>query len=107
MNDSGLWFSLMINLVIVLAAIIGFRRYYRHKPKVDQGFKFTYFGLSYRRKFWRTIYTLPLLVVYIVLMYFLLGMDALFIGFVIFAGIVFIVQAYYNYVKWQEEEKLA
>ena len=107
MNDSGLWFSLLINLVIVSAALIGFRRYYRHKPKVDQGVKFNYFGLSYRRKFWRTIYTLPLLVVYIVLMYFLLGTDALFIGFVIFAGIVFIVQAYYNYVKWQEEEKLA
>ena len=107
MNDSGLWFSLLINLVIVLAAIIGFRRYYRHKPKVDQGVKIAYFGLSYRRKFWRTIYSLPLFVIYIGLMYFLLGMDALFFGFVIFTVIVFIVQAYYNYVKWQEEEKSA
>ncbi|WP_341320432.1 ATPase [Solibacillus sp. FSL H8-0523] len=107
MNDSGLWISLGINLVIILILTIGFRRYYRNKPKVDQGFKIAYYGLSYRRKFWRTIYSLPLLLVYIVLMYFLLGLDALFIGFVIFAGIIFIVQAYYNYVKWQEEEKLA
>ena len=102
MNDSGLWFS----LIIVFASLIGFSRYYRHKPKVDQGVKFNYFGLSYRRKFWRTIYTLPLLPLYIGLIYFLEGMGTLFIGFVIFGSIVFIGQAYYNYVKWQEEEKL-
>lgn len=107
MNDSGLWFSLAINLVIVLGAIIGFRRYYRDKPKVDKGMKIAYYGLSYRRKFWRTIYSLPVVLVYIVLMYFLLGLDALFIGFVIFVSIIFIVQAFYNYVKWQDEEKLA
>ena len=105
MNNSVLWISLGINLAIILALTIGFRRYYRNKPKVDQGFKIAYYGLSYRRKFWRTINSVPLLLVYIVLMYFLLGIDALFIGFVIFTGIIFIVQASYNYVKWQEEEK--
>lgn len=104
MNDSGLWFSIVINLVIVLGAIIGFRRYYRDKPKVDKGVKIAYYGLSYRRKFWRTIYSLPLFLIFIVPMYFLLDI-AVFIGYVIFISIVFIIQAYYNYVKWQEEEK--
>lgn len=102
MNNSVLWISLGINLVIILILTIGFRRYYRNKPKVDQGMKIAYYGLSYRRKFWRTIYSLPLFLIFIVPMYFLLDI-AVFIGYVIFTGIVFIIQAYYNYVKWQEE----
>ena len=105
MNDSVLWISLLINLIIILGVTIAFKRYYRNKPKVDKGVKFVYFGLSYRRKFWRTIYLIPLILFLIVLLYFLRGVDALFIGYVIFVVIIFIVQAYYNYVKWQEEEK--
>ncbi len=105
MSSSVFWVSLLINLTIISLLTFGLKKYYRNKPKVDKGFKFAYFGLSYRRKFLRTFYSIPFFLLLIVFMYFLLGLSPLFIGYVIFVVIIFIVQVSYNYVKWQEEKK--
>lgn len=105
MNYSVLWVSLLIILTIISLLMFCLKKYYQNKPKVDKGKKLAYFALSYRRKFWRTIYSIPFLLLVIVFMYFLFGITPLFIGYVIFVVLLCVVQAYYNYVKWQEEKK--
>lgn len=107
MFDSTLWITLLISLASILVLTVGMAMFYRNKPKTDKGFKVAYYGLTYRRKFWRTIYSSPIFILLIILMYFLLGFEPLFIGYTIFTVIIFIVQAYYNYVKWKKEETAA
>lgn len=107
LDNSVFGVSLLINLTIISLLMFGLKKYYQNKPKVDKGKKFAYFALSYRRKFWRTIYSIPFLLLVIVFMYFLFSLTPLFIGYVIFVVLLCVVQAYYNYVKWQEEKKSA
>ena len=98
-------FSIIIPLVVSLITIIGFYLYYRKKPKVDKGFKFAYYALSYRRKFWRTVYSIPICILSIAIIYLTLGFSSLFIFLTLFITISLIIQASYNYVMWQKEKQ--
>jgi ABC-type sugar transport system permease subunit len=79
--------------------------YYWKKPKVDKGFKFAYYGLSHRRKFWRTIYFIPFACLFIIIILYITGVTKVSVGLVGFYVILIIIQASYNYVKWQNEEQ--
>lgn len=94
--------SFCINLFIIFIVSFGLHLYYRNKPKVDKGFKFAYFGLSYRRKFWRTIQSIPICVISIGVLFYVIGFSALFIFSTLFITLLLIVQTYYNYTKWQQ-----
>lgn len=98
-------FSLFIPIVASFITSIGLYLYYRKKTKVDQGFKFAYYALSYRRKFWRTVYSIPICILSIGVIYFTLGFSSLFIFITLFLTILFVIQATYNYVMWQRELK--
>ncbi|MBD8036240.1 ATPase [Solibacillus sp. A46] len=97
--------SLVIPIVVSFITLLGFYLYYRKKPKVDKGFKFAYYALSYRRKFWRTVYSMPICIISIGVIYLTLGFSKLFIFITFFITILFAIQATYNYVMWQRELK--
>lgn len=74
------------------------------KSKVDKGFEFVYWNLSYRRKFIRTLWITPLGV--------LVSGYAFFRGNDLFVKIIFpiallilnLCQLIYNYIKWKKDE---
>ena len=71
--------------------------------KIDKGFEINYYNLSYRRKFIRTLWMIPFMILALSLMV-LIG-TPLFITIpvaVIFAVTGFI-QAFHNYKKWKDE----
>ena len=87
---------------LLMALIVHIRRS-GEKEKIDKGFSFSYWRLSYRRKFMRTLWFIPLAVLVIILVqaayrsYMLTFVSGVFILAVILA------QAIYNYKKWKEE----
>ena len=98
-------FILAIPIVTPFIISIGLSLYYRKKTKVDKGFKFNYYALSYRRKLWRTVYSIPLSFPPIVVIYLVLGFSRLFIFIILLLSILFAIQATYNYIMWQREIK--
>ena len=72
--------------------------------KIDKGFSLIYRKLSYRRKFLRTLWSTP-----IILLLFLFDEDVSVFGmsrnsFMIFLILLFIVQAVYNYYRWKNDD---
>ena len=72
--------------------------------KVDKGFQLIYWKLSYRRKFIRTLWTIPIFIISIGIIVFL-G-NGIFISRImpIIFIIIFILQIIYNYTMWKKEE---
>ena len=73
--------------------------------KVDKGFEFFYFNLSYRRKFIRTLWLSPLAIFSVYYVY--VKMQSFKIAAVVGLVLIIIdaVQLWYNYHKWKNEEK--
>lgn len=87
-------------LIVVILSII-----YKGKDKVDQGFKFNYYRLSYRRKTIRTLINLPIIVLLIFVMhYFTDWTIGTIVSFGLFFFIIFIAQLIYNYTMWKRRE---
>ena len=72
--------------------------------KVDKGFEFVYWKLSYRRKFIRTLWTIPWMIASLIFIQ-IVGENY---KYTMIAGIIYLVvfpiQAIYNYKKWMKEE---
>ena len=74
--------------------------------KVDKGLEFRYYKLSYRRRFIRTLWLIPWMLLVLFLMHWLgASLFILVLTTVIFT-ITDFVQALYNYKKWKEETEL-
>lgn len=73
--------------------------------KVDNGFQLIYWKLSYRRKFIRTLWTIPIFIISIRIIIFL-G-NGIFVTRIIpiILTILFILQIIYNYIRWKKEEQ--
>lgn len=91
-------------LILVLITTLVLFMYYRKKPKVDKGFKFAYHGLSYRRKFLRDLYSIPICIIALAIIYWVEGFTNLFIFFTLFFIILSGIQTSYNYIKWKKED---
>lgn len=91
-------------LILVLITTLVLSMYYRKKPKVDKGFKFAYHGLSYRRKFLRDLYSIPICIIALAIIYWVEGFTNLFIFFTLFFIILSGIQTSYNYIKWKKED---
>lgn len=72
--------------------------------KVDKGFQLIYWKLSYRRKFIRTLWTIPIFIIAIGIIIFL-G-NGIFVSRImpLILIILFILQIIYNYILWKKEE---
>lgn len=72
--------------------------------KTDKGFQVSYWKLSYRRKFLRTLWMTPIIIAAIILIYFY-NSNGLYLIVACLAFVSFIVQLAYNYIKWQAEKR--
>lgn len=82
-----------------------FSNIYKNKDKVDHGFAFNYFGLSYRRKMIRTLYTFPILMMAFVLLYAASLLSFRYLLFLLLITVIgFIIQFLYNYKRWKQEQ---
>ncbi|MGD6802110.1 hypothetical protein [Rossellomorea aquimaris] len=78
----------------------------RHTEKVDKGFAFNYFRLSYRRKMIRTIWvTLWNPVIFILLRYVLEYSFYLSLGITLISVVGNSIQIYYTYYMWNKYER--
>lgn len=73
------------------------------KEKVDKGFELNYYNLSYRRRFIRTLWMIPWMILALYLMdwvgvsiYILLALAVIFL-------VIGFIQTLHNYKKWKEE----
>lgn len=98
-----LW--ILISVFIAIGISLLFRKACGKGEKTDNGFCFCYWRLSYRRKFIRTLWMLPVSI--IVMCLFHITFKSYFLTCVtgVALGIVLIIQAVYNYRKWKETEK--
>lgn len=73
--------------------------------KVDSGFEFIYWRLSYRRKFIRTLWSIPFCAAMLILVW--LISDNILMNKVetILVFFILVIQLRYNYIKWKKEEK--
>ncbi len=74
------------------------------KEKTDQGFRMSYYGLTYRRKLIRTLWMIPISIILVVL-FVLMGeheIAGLYSGLMI---LTMLPQLYYNYSKWNKYER--
>jgi lipopolysaccharide export LptBFGC system permease protein LptF len=71
--------------------------------KTDKGFELNYYNLSYRRKFIRTLWCIPLAIFAVLLSYFAGFSQIVLVLMSIIFLVVIAVQAGYNYKKWKEE----
>ena len=77
------------------------------KGKVDKGFELIYYNLSYRRRFIRTLWLIPWMILVLCWLHWLedTPMFILVPVAIIFAVVDFI-QALHNYKKWKEETEV-
>ncbi|WP_164670116.1 hypothetical protein [Virgibacillus doumboii] len=91
-------------LVLVITRIQLVR--YRDKEKVDKGFVWNYYRLTYRRKMIRTLWGLPFMILFFLLIYWFVSLNP---GELKFVGMIlvfyFLLELTYNYEKWKENER--
>lgn len=80
------------------------RRHFDSAKKIDKGFAFGYWKLSYRRKFIRTLWMFPVLVITIFSLQVMCDSSLFTYVSEIVLVLLFIIQAIYNYKKWRTEE---
>lgn len=73
--------------------------------KVDKGFELIYWNLSYRRKFIRTLWTIPFGIVVLAFIWFTSSNSVMKIILTIFIIVIFIIQLIYTYSKWKKDEQ--
>lgn len=79
---------------------------YKDKEKVDKGFVFAFYKLSYRRKLIRTLWSVPLIILCLFIIYKLAYWSQ--IEFILFSGILVVViigQFCYDFAKWKKYEQ--
>lgn len=96
----------MIAPILVLVISIAFSFLYRKKKKKDKGFAFVYYRLSYRRKMTRTLWTLPVVLLILVVFTVFIEIDLREKILVwLFLLTLFFAQLSYNYYKWKKHEQ--
>ncbi|KOS69852.1 hypothetical protein AEA09_12725 [Lysinibacillus contaminans] len=100
---------MLLNAIIPI--IIGFgvsgivSFFFRNKEKVDNGFEFIYYRLSYRKKMMRTLWNLPLIFLALISINIFADLqiyENLIIFILFLSG--FFLQLFYNFYRWKKEE---
>lgn len=94
-------FSIIALFISIILSII-----FKGADKVDKGFKINYFKLSYRRKMIRTITSLPIMILALIVIYYYTEWSMLAnVLFGLIFLITFLVQLIYNFNMWRRNEK--
>ena len=103
--------ELMLLLITIFPAmalllmIIVFSFMFKNAEKKDKGFEIIYFKLSYRRKFFRTLISLPLLLLLPLIFYFeTIWSFKVKIIIVTISILIFAIQLLYNFYMWKKNE---
>ena len=94
---------MIISMIIGLALSFFLARRYDMSEKVDKGIEFCYWKLSYRRKFIRTLWMIPIAIV--IIFYFHTTFQSILQTCLVatLLAIMLLIQAIYNYRKWKNE----
>lgn len=97
---------LLVLISVVLAMVISslLTKRFAASEKVDKGVEFFYWKLSYRRKFIRTLWTIPIDIAVIIYFHITFQSYLWTCTITIMWGILFLIQAIYNYRKWKNEK---
>ncbi|WP_164667318.1 ATPase [Virgibacillus doumboii] len=97
--------TLLIPILVVLIFSVILSVINRNKQKTDKGVKANYFRLSYRRKFVRTLWTVPVSLLLLIAALFLVQFSwTLKIIIIVLSVVAFALQASYNYIMWKRHE---
>jgi hypothetical protein len=97
----------IISITVIVLIVTGILSLFsKEKGKLDKGFTFNYFKLSYRRKMIRTFWMLPIMFILLVATnwYADLSFNENLIISIIFLTL-FLIQLAYNYNKWKKYER--
>ena len=98
--------SFFIPIILALVVNLLFWLFYRHRKKKDRGFVLPYYRLSYRRRFKRNLWTLPLIIVSIIV---ILPLEYIPIvirmGYVLLISVATVFELIYNYKKANKEKE--
>ena len=94
---------MIISMIIGLSLSFFLARRYDMSEKVDKGIEFCYWKLSYRRKFIRTLWMIPIAIV--IIFYFHTTFQSILQTCLVatLLAIMLLIQAIYNYRKWKNE----
>lgn len=100
--------NLSILLTVIFLTVVGFgvsgflSLLYRNKEKVDNGFAFVYYRLSYRKRMIRTLWNIPIIILALISINIFadLQIHENIIVIVIFLSLL-LLQLGYNYYKWK------
>ncbi|MEG0737493.1 MAG: hypothetical protein RR441_11525 [Longicatena sp.] len=103
--------NLSILLSVIILIVIGFgisgifSLLYRNKVKVDNGFAFVYYRLSYRKRMIRTLWNFPIIILVLISINIFTDLQIYenVIIFVLFLSLL-LLQLAYNYYKWKIDE---
>lgn len=74
------------------------------KGYVDKGFELNYYKLSYRRRFIRTLWLIPWIILILIWFYWLDTPAYILVPMAVCFAVVEYIQAFVNYKKWKEEK---
>lgn len=98
-----LWIVITFFISIIISLFL--EKIFGNGEKIDRGLVFCFWNLSYRRKFIRTLWLLPILVIVIFYLY-ITFKSYLLTGIIgVILSIIFIFQVVYYYKKWKVEEQ--
>ena len=74
------------------------------KNGTDEGNQVVYWKLSYRRKFIRTLWLIPFIILVLIALFVILDNPALVVGYAVLMIIATGLQLLYTYRRWKREE---
>ncbi len=91
-------------MILVVSVFINGLLYllYKDKEKVDKGFTFVYFGLSSRRKFIRSLWSLPIIILSLIVIYRSSDIEFYEKLIMVITFFVFLLELIFNYYKWKK-----
>ena len=92
-----------ISIMIIISGV--FSLLYRKKEKVDTGFALFYYKLSYRRKMIRSFWSIPIIIICLIIIYLTpvwnFQLRLIIISLLLLS---FLLQLAYNYYMWKKHE---
>ena len=90
--------------IITISILVSISKRWEMHEKVDKGISVCCWKLSYRRKFIRTLWLIPI-GIFVIFCFYIKLQSAIWTSLVAVAfAIMLLVQAIYNYKKWKKEE---
>jgi hypothetical protein len=99
---------LIVTLITVVLVSTIMSPVFKDEDKKDKGFELMYFKLTYRRRLIRTLWGIPIVSLFYLVIYLqsdLTSTELKYIGIAFL--LVFTIEITYNYLKWKKIEKKA